>query len=75
MTRLTTVSEEMRAKLEKVDEPESVCATEGTVLGPFTPATPLKLTFPPRITQEEIDQRIASQPGRRIKDIFSGKGE
>ena len=72
MSKFVIADEAMQKRLAGLDEPTLICTADGTVLGYFVPTTPLKLTFPPNTTEEEIARRIAANPGRKLKDIFGG---
>lgn len=57
MTHLVIADEQMKSKLSKTHETLLLCASDGTVLGTFTPTPPPKLNFQPQISDEELRRR------------------
>jgi hypothetical protein len=51
--------EQFIAKLDRADWPVEICTHDGRRLGFFTPAKPVKHNLEPRISEEEIQRRLA----------------
>jgi hypothetical protein len=51
--------DELAAKLDRADGPVEICTRDGRRLGFFSPAKPAKHNLEPRISEEEIQRRLA----------------
>lgn len=64
------VDDPLTTKLAAADAPLEICASDGRVLGYFTPAKEAKpLKLDPGISEEEMDRRLAAGGGRTWAEI------
>ena len=67
---LMIAPESITTKLSAADSPIEMCATDGRVLGYFTPAKSKLLAFDPGISDEEMASRVAAGGGRSLSEIL-----
>jgi hypothetical protein len=68
---LMIVSDALKARLAAASHSIELCAEDGTLLGVFTPNTEKKkYNLEPKISNEEIQRRLATEKGRPLKDIM-----
>ncbi len=51
--------EQLAARLDRADGPVEICTRDGRRLGFFSPAKPAQHHLAPRISEEEIQRRLA----------------